>query len=1203
MNMRRTRFLWGLLVTICLMGIATGSLFGQAATGAIVGQVVDSSGAAIPGAEVVVISEASGQEFRTVTSDVGSFRVPSLTPVTYEVRVSLPGFKTFVAKNVKVNVGEERHLLCKLEVGEISETVTVAAGVELVQASTTQITQTITKQQIEDLPLNGRNPLALITLQAGTAANGRTATAIAGNRTSFTNMTLDGINIQDNFIRSNATTFSPSNPTVGQVAEFSITTVAQNVNAGFGSNQVSMVTPSGTNDISGQVYWFHRNDALAANSFFNNMRGIPRANLIRNQFGASFSGPIVRDKLLLYANYEGLRIRQQTTDNQTILTPDARQGIFTYVDSTGALQKVNLLELKGVEMDPFIQGLMSRLPTQINNFDLGDSSAELLKNTAGYAYVQRNNTDRDQGTFRLDFILNEDHSFEGIYSVQDSLTDRPDIDNFFNEIPIVTSGNGDKLNQRFVTAWKWTVTPTLLNDLRFGANLAPVSFDTTETWPDGIKVAGLIFSSPLSDFEPQGRDTRTWSLLDNASWQKGAHSFQFGFQSQFIRIERRIQFDVVPTVSVGFNTVNEGTLNLTSSDFPTGISSSDLNTARALLATLVGIRNELTQEFNISRAGGPFEPIPSITNWEYDTYAFYFGDTWRIHPRWTFNWGLRYEYYPGLQESDGLSAQLMKQPNKTIRESLLDPDSVYDFFSGPVAKADKNNFAPHIGLAWDIFGDGRNVLRVGYSVAYVNDESVKAPINALNRFGVSTSLTARNLDGFISGSRNFLDPPEQRIPMTMREIHETLQPLPVGYSVDPDLVVPYVQTWYLSVQRELGWDTALELRYVGTKGTKLTRSIDLNQVLFPPGYFEDFLRARNNGFLAEAAGLGFDPRYNPDIAGSQPLPFFDQMPGGGFLAVGSVRGRIQRGEVGDLAYLYHTNEINIPYAWAPNPFNLVSDLYTNDGDSIYHSGQVELRRRFRDGLVFNWNYTFSKVLTNASATDQNNFAPYTDINNPGYDRGRAEFDTTHVMNANFIWELPFGRGRWINIENGVLDTILGGWEMTSIFQWQSGPPFHIISGRGTLNRAGRSARNTADSSLDNAGIRDLFGVGSDADGPYFISRNVVGPDGRAIATDGQTFDGQVFFHPEPGTLGSTPRWGFNGPNYFNWDLGVLKRFNLEPLTGQEDMNLEFRAEFFNVLNHNSFYIDVQDIDSANFGRLSSSNSAPRVIQFALKLNF
>ena len=273
---------------------------------------------------------------------------------------------------------------------------------------------------------------------------------------------------------------------------------------------------------------------------------------------------------------------------------------------------------------------------------------------------------------------------------------------------------------------------------------------------------------------------------------------------------------------------------------------------------------------------------------------------------------------------------------------------------------------------------------------------------------------------------------------------------------------------------------------------------------------------------------------------------------------------------------------------------LVGDVTGNSGDSIYHSLQVEARRRFSTGLMFSANYTFGKSLANQPNNNQANFEPILDLANPGYDRGRTVFDVTHVFNANFIWELPFGQGRRWNIANPVLNQIAGGWQATSIFNIQSGDPFGLFSNRGTLNRFGRSwGRNRASSTLGNSGIRNLIGVRSDADGPFFFPAQAV-EDGDLL-------------NPGAGELGSLPRFGFNGPGQFTWDLGVIKKF---PVT--EGLDVEFRGEFFNLTNTANFNVgagvddqrtSTLDINEGSFGRLQITNTSARIIQFSLKLIF
>src|SRR5262245_23126430 len=417
---------WGIFVcTAFALAVTLG--FSQAATGSISGTVVDSSGAAIPGAEITVTNQGTSQQFVALSSAAGSFSVPALIPGFYEIKVSLAGFKTFVARDAKVDVGKAYSVVAKLEVGGINEVVTVSTGADLVNTSEAQISNTVTREQILELPLDGRNVLNLITLQAGTSSNGRTSTSISGLRTSLTAITQDGVNIQDNFIRDNATTFVPNRPVVDQVSEFTTVTQNQGPEYGFGSSNVSLVSPSGTNDLHGSLYWFHRNDVFAANSFFNNKAGIPKEKLIRNQFGASVTGPIFKNKLFFFGFYEGLRLRQGASRNNLVLTPDARRGIFTYTGLDGQVRKLDILNRAGLGIDPAVAGLLQQLPTGFNNFDIGDSTAAILKNNAGLLFNQSSNTDRTQGGTRIDYVLSTRHSFEGVYNFQRESDDRPDI--------------------------------------------------------------------------------------------------------------------------------------------------------------------------------------------------------------------------------------------------------------------------------------------------------------------------------------------------------------------------------------------------------------------------------------------------------------------------------------------------------------------------------------------------------------------------------------------------------------------------------------------------------------------------------------------------------------------------------------------------------------------------------------------------------
>src|ERR1051325_8266529 len=284
-------------------------------TGRLVGTVTTPQGEVIGGATVTVTDTQTGKEVTNTTTGEGTFAFANLNIGNYTVKVSAPGFKTHTATEVKIDVGKEYNLNVPLEVGAVSENVTVTAGAEVINASNAELSNTVSAQQIKELPLNGRNPLSLIGLQPGTSQNGATNTVINGQRSSFTNITRDGVNVQDNFIRANATDFIPDRPNVDDVSEFTIVTQNAGAELGNGSSQIQLVTPRGGNQFHGAGYIYNRNSAFSANSFFNNASGnfadgrpkVPLPFLNRNQFGGSGSGPIVKEKFFFFGAYEGFR--------------------------------------------------------------------------------------------------------------------------------------------------------------------------------------------------------------------------------------------------------------------------------------------------------------------------------------------------------------------------------------------------------------------------------------------------------------------------------------------------------------------------------------------------------------------------------------------------------------------------------------------------------------------------------------------------------------------------------------------------------------------------------------------------------------------------------------------------------------------------------------------------------------------------------
>jgi hypothetical protein len=397
------------------------------------------------------------------------------------------------------------------------------------------------------------------------------------------------------------------------------------------------------------------------------------------------------------------------------------------------------------------------------------------------------------------------------------------------------------------------------------------------------------------------------------------------------------------------------------------------------------------------------------------------------------------------------------------------------------------------------------------------------------------------------------------------------------------------------------------LRYVGTFGRNIWRGTDYNQIKISPEFLADFGRARNNGYLAQAAGLGFVPAYNANVAGSQPLTV---LPTYGLLTNSTALNHIQTNAVAGLADFYVTSRVaGALSAFMQNPGIYASQAISNGGFSDYHGIQFELRRQFRNGFFLQANYSFSNSKTNSAGTAQNRFEAFMDNLRPELNTGRSIFHVTHVMNANAILELPFGQGKKLLNRGGISNVIFGNWQLGSIVTWQSGSPLSITSGRGTFNRPGRSSCNdpigcnTAFSTMSADEIQKLMGLFHGANGNlYWIDPKVIDPiTGRAVGADNQTnaagFTGQVFFNPSAGQVGNLEVLTFDGPPQLRFDLALSKRFTYNRY------RLELKGEAFNLFNQPSWFRGDMDINSTTFGRITSVNVGARVIQMSARFEF
>jgi hypothetical protein len=498
----------------------------------------------------------------------------------------------------------------------------------------------------------------------------------------------------------------------------------------------------------------------------------------------------------------------------------------------------------------------------------------------------------------------------------------------------------------------------------------------------------------------------------------------------------------------------------------------------------------------------------------------------------------------------------------------------------------------------------------------VNDEFIRSADNATSgNAGLIQQVNLAGLNARVGALPTFTTPTFQ-VPRTYLDNNALAGNFGTVFLVDPDIRVPRVSEFSVGIERELPWQMALEIRYVHGQSSNLVRGLDFNQVrLFDNGFLADFNRALNNLSLGLGAnctsGTGCQPLQLLNTAAfNSPLGLTAAQ----LLANPSITNTIRDGRPGDLAFTYLATFRTGNSVLLNNPNTGVADLDTNSALYRYNGLQAELRRRFSGGLTFQANYTFQKTLTDASGTGQTRFDPLIDNANRRLEYAIADFDTAQVFNFNSIYELPFGKGkRWLNGGNW-LDRLVGGWEVTSIIRASTGAPVLITEPRGSLNRGGRSGRQTPTTPLTKDQLQALVGVFKTPCGVFFIDPSVINIDlttcksrtpaltgGIGAAPFGSTFSGQVFFVNAPGITGNMERNFLHGPFFFNWDGSIIKNIRISERT-----RFQFRAEAFNILNRANFFYAGNSVNSSQFGRITStftSNGAQRVIQFVARLEF
>ena len=803
----------------------------------------------------------------------------------------------------------------------------------------------------------------------------------------------------------------------------------------------------------------------------------------------------------------------------------------------------------------------------------------------------------------------------------------------------------------------WTSNPSsnFSHELNGGFYISNPSFLRSDNLPTSILTLPLI-TNVENTFLSQGRRTKAYNIQDNAIYLAGNHSIRFGGQIQFNRIRsfndgNGVGTDIIAptyTIGVGTNTPQISATQFTNNAlFPGTVPAAQRAAANSLMALLGGIISGGNQAFNVTSQTSGF--VPGATNerrYQNEQYALYASDQWRLRSDLILNFGLRYDYYTPVRSADGLFFEPVIAEGRNPVEAILDPSGRYQFIGGNAGvantfhKGDKDNFSPNIGVAYSpkfssgfgkyLLGEGKTVFRGGYRISYINDELFKSVINAgVGNAGLLQNVAALNpltgttaLNARINNLPLITTPTFNAIRTYATNNTAAFNFFGTVYGIDPNIKAPKVHEFNFGVQRDIGFNSVLEVRYVGTRGRDLLRAVDLNQIdIRSNGFVTDFNRARANLLACQAqlgTGCTTGGAFNAIVTGSQQLTVFPNLGSAGLLNNATITSQLVAGTPADLALIYIQNGLTGNVRFLPNPNTGVADFLQNAAVSDYNGLQVELRRRFAHGLLVQANYTFSKNLTNSQSAQtngtgdtQNRFDPLLDNLNPDLEYSRALSDQTHKFNLNAIYVLPFGKGERFLNQGGIVDKIFGGFQISGILQIGSGAPVTFTDIRGTLNRAGRSNRQTAVTALTKDELKKLVGVYRTPNGVFFLPPEVLGrnPDGTINTAIGGTgrgangfgtpaFQGQVFFNNAPGTTSGLERNIVNGPTYYSLDLTLAKQ-----ITFGERYSFRVEGSAFNALNITNFAVGQSlDINSTTFGQITQTLS-PRIVQLAARFSF
>ena len=1269
--MLRKTLLLSVCSIVCLGWLLALSAYAQTGTSSVTGTVTDATGAVVAGAKVTAKNEATGVVYSQSTTSAGLYSFSSLPTGNYSITVELSGFKTTNKTGNVLEVGTPLVVDVALQVGQTTDVVTVEGGYERIQSTNATIGNVVEQKAIEALPLNGRNPLTLITLEPGVVqrsfGGAGSGIHVNGSRDRAYNVTIDGIDANESSVPNPVSNLYRLNP--DNVQEYKVVTNNATPEQGRNSGaSVSVATRGGTNEYHGTVYEFFRNTALNSNEFFANANATPKPDIKLHQYGFEVGGPIRKNKTFFFGSWEGQNVKftqpiDQTFGIPSLYTPTALTGVYRYfvadpttpfvlngqtitrntpllVDrNTGALlpgvrtcasatdtncvasYNIPTNDPKGIGLDPTVRALFASYPRP-NYYGVGDGL-----NTAGYLWNPPTSNEGPHYNARVDHTINSNHSLFGrfIWGNQntkqgDPLNGRPQVLPGFPPL-----GEVFRTHRNLAVGLRSVLSPTMTNQFTMGFSRFQFLFTQGEANPAFPNIPPYVFNNasvPFINTPRTARAVTTPQFLDDITMVRGAHEFKAGFNFRFYQHnDQRGQpggINVTPSLtfsaSVRPPTINNQPALATSTR--AGINSTDNTRLLGTINDLLGIPARLSQVFigDIkSNAFLPFKVNNSVSLFDVGTRAkqfnFYFQDTWKLRQNLTVNYGLRWEINPAPTEAAG---------RVYVADKPIDGSQGAVTF-GQADRFFKNNnigaVAPALAFAWSPRNSTKTVVRAGYRLAFDTLSTFQVTAVMGRPPGLITSCSATVGGATTTGCASVPDvrlaqsfplelPAPTLTPSSFFTLPaQTLSNAPPVAVFDPHLQVPTVHQWNLTVQHEMRGGLVAEVGYVGRRGNRLYRAYDINQV-DATGILPSFLTMQQN----VAKGCQADGTGCPTGVTGTPIPIVTS----GAVTTAFVNSSTTRTDLTNNAAGNFAGRIEQTFTPAqiaalklrPNQQFGVITYLDSGGDSYYHALQATLRKRFEKGLMFGLAYTFGKSMDDQSVdpvgaasggglSTTTSRAPVNSRNWRG-ERALSDFDRTHVLTVNSIYELPFGRGKsFAGNAPGIVNHIIGGWSINGIYTFMTGERFSVRSGAFTSNFSHQS-RAALTGPIPEAKVQDVTGIIGPA----------VFPNASAFAL------------PAPGSDGAG-RNIFQGPSYWNLDLGFNKRFSLT-----ERFKLNFRMEMFNALNHPNFDNPVNasvgspSILSTLFAQTCCATVAPpttqtivqtgessRVIQFALKLVF